>query len=260
MTQLFSRSGTPRTPNGGTAEKPTYSYRGKCGRCGGAGGSEAWRFTGWNCYDCGGSGIGQPQLEKLYTQEQLDVMNARLAKRHAAADAKRAAEVARIEAEKAAERDAWREAHAAFLGKLAELLADREEGDFWATFERDFLRRQGEPSERQREIVEAELAKRARDAKARHVGKVGERITLRLTTERVIDCSWGSFPRIVSFLCIARDESGNAIVYKGAGDFPGEGQTLTVKATVKEHTSYKGLPQTVVARPKIIVEEAALAA
>lgn len=257
--QLFSRSGTPRTPNGGTAEKPTYSYRGNCGRCGGAGGSQAWVYTGYTCYDCGGSGIGRTEVEKLYTREQLAVLDARLAKRHAAAAAKHAAEAARVAAEKAAERDAWRAAHAEFLGKLAELSAGREEGDFWATLERDFLERQGEPTERQREIVEAELAKRARDAAARHVGKPGERVTLTVTTERVIDCSWGSFPRIVSYLCIARDEAGNAIVYKGNGDFPGEGQTLTVKATVKEHAYYKGLPQTVVARPKVI-ESAAVAA
>lgn len=28
-----------------------------CGRCGGKGGSEAWAYTGWTCYDCGGRGI-----------------------------------------------------------------------------------------------------------------------------------------------------------------------------------------------------------
>jgi hypothetical protein len=27
-----------------------------CSRCGGAGGSEAWRHTGWTCYQCGGRG------------------------------------------------------------------------------------------------------------------------------------------------------------------------------------------------------------
>ena len=29
---------------------------GACSRCGGAGGAEAWRFTGWTCFRCGGSG------------------------------------------------------------------------------------------------------------------------------------------------------------------------------------------------------------
>lgn len=255
--QLFNRQGTARTPNGGTDAAPTYSYRGRCGRCGGAGGSDAWAYTGYTCYDCGGSGIGPTQVEKLYTQERLDKLNATLAKRHAAAAAKRAAEHARIEAEKASERAAWREAHAEFLAKLDTLSRGRDEGDFWVKFERDFLARQGEPSERQREIVERELAKRARDAAARHVGKPGDRITVTLTTERVIDCSWGTYPRIVSYLHIARDEAGNCIVYKGAGDFPGEGQTLKVKATIKEHTTYNGIPQTVIARPKVLETEAA---
>jgi hypothetical protein len=31
-------------------------YTVACGRCGGAGGSDAWRMTGWTCYGCGGSG------------------------------------------------------------------------------------------------------------------------------------------------------------------------------------------------------------
>ncbi len=32
------------------------SYVTDCGRCGGAGGSDAWRATGWTCFDCGGHG------------------------------------------------------------------------------------------------------------------------------------------------------------------------------------------------------------
>lgn len=28
----------------------------QCGRCGGEGRSEAWRNTGWECFDCGGAG------------------------------------------------------------------------------------------------------------------------------------------------------------------------------------------------------------
>ncbi|AYK20477.1 hypothetical protein C0073_022335 (plasmid) [Aeromonas veronii] len=31
-----------------------------CGRCGGRGGSEAWSHTGWTCYQCGGTGKGEP--------------------------------------------------------------------------------------------------------------------------------------------------------------------------------------------------------
>lgn len=32
------------------------SYTTDCRRCGGAGGSDAWRATGWTCFDCGGHG------------------------------------------------------------------------------------------------------------------------------------------------------------------------------------------------------------
>ena len=27
-----------------------------CPRCGGAGGADAWKATGWTCYECGGDG------------------------------------------------------------------------------------------------------------------------------------------------------------------------------------------------------------
>ena len=27
-----------------------------CDRCGGAGGADAWAYTGWTCYKCGGEG------------------------------------------------------------------------------------------------------------------------------------------------------------------------------------------------------------
>ena len=27
-----------------------------CDRCGGQGGSDAWQYTGWTCYKCGGTG------------------------------------------------------------------------------------------------------------------------------------------------------------------------------------------------------------
>lgn len=41
-----------------------------CRRCGGAGGAEQWRFTGFKCYRCGGSGIDPtPSIYKEYTEE-----------------------------------------------------------------------------------------------------------------------------------------------------------------------------------------------
>ena len=74
--QWFSRGGAPVAAERvhsidlpkGTAR---YSFTPVCGRCGGRGGSEAWSHTGWKCYQCGGTGKGEPRTEPVYTEERL---------------------------------------------------------------------------------------------------------------------------------------------------------------------------------------------
>lgn len=47
-----------------------YYYDWTCQRCGGAGASDKWCFTGRICYECGGSGKAhKPQVVKVYTPE-----------------------------------------------------------------------------------------------------------------------------------------------------------------------------------------------
>lgn len=74
----------------------TKYYRGTqpCPRCGGKGGSEAWKFTGWTCYECGGSGVVEVEW-KEYTPEH----EAKLAKARAKRQAKRMAEIEARQAE-----------------------------------------------------------------------------------------------------------------------------------------------------------------
>lgn len=60
-----------------------------CTRCGGAGSSDKWRFTGCICYECGGSGRGhRPEIVRKYTPEY----EAKLKARREARAAKRLAE------------------------------------------------------------------------------------------------------------------------------------------------------------------------
>lgn len=65
------------------------AYTEACYRCGGAGGSDAWRMTGWTCFDCGGSG----EDHRVYSVRRFQ-KDAR--KRHAE-EAERAAEMARMD-------------------------------------------------------------------------------------------------------------------------------------------------------------------
>ena len=54
----------------------------RCQRCGGAGGLDQWAYTGWTCYDCGGTGIApKPQIWKEYTPEYKAKLDERRKKR-----------------------------------------------------------------------------------------------------------------------------------------------------------------------------------
>lgn len=67
-----------------------YSGLVTCDRCGGAGGSDNWAYTGWTCYECGGTGKVQG-FWKEYTPEYQAKLDAkrqeRAAKRQAKAEA-----------------------------------------------------------------------------------------------------------------------------------------------------------------------------
>jgi hypothetical protein len=52
-----------------------------------------------------------------------------------------------------------------------------------------------------------------------------------------------------SYLHIMNDAQGNVVIYKGTKILGGKTETLTVKATVKEHGERDGVKQTKIARP-----------
>lgn len=61
----------------------------RCARCGGAGGADKWAFTGFTCYECGGSGLrSKPVIYKEYTPEHQAKLDAQRAKRQAERQAK----------------------------------------------------------------------------------------------------------------------------------------------------------------------------
>jgi ribosomal protein L37AE/L43A len=258
MTELFTRYGTAfaGSPQRDAKGKPYTTRRKVCSRCGGAGGAEQWRRTGWTCYQCGGDGAGGIETLKLYDAEQLARLNATAAKR--AAKKLAAAEAAKAAAD--AEADARRESFLATHGLLldsASRFAER------SVFIADVLRKASERcelSEKQAaalasaiERISAEDAKRAA---SQFVGKVGERIELTVTAERVvsIETQFGTL-RIATM----RDADGNTIVAKGRFVPPTaswsedhgwkvEPTPFSIKGTVKEHNVYRDEEQTIIQR------------
>jgi hypothetical protein len=250
MEPLFDRGGTERAPNGMADGKPVFMYQTNCHRCGGAGGAEQWKHTGYTCFECGGNGKGPVKASKLYTAEKLAKLNASAEKRQAKALAVRQARADEIAAEREARRARFLTDNAPFLSKLRSI-----EGDFWDRLYGDMVERATPPSDRQIEIVEAELARRAQKAASQFVGNGGERIVLTVTTEKVIDITPANQPYGFGsrFMFLARDKAGNRIVYRGNGrSFPSEGESATIKATVAEHAEYKGERQTIVQRPTVM--------
>lgn len=182
------------------------------------------------------------------------------ARRQAGAQSRRAARQAQVAAERAqrqADRleatQAWRDANSAVVARLTAYEGTN-------SFVRDMalnLANWGNLSQRQLEAVESCFAvidrTEAARANSQHVGNVGDKVTLTITVERIIvlESQFGT-----TFITLARDEQGNTIFYKGRVDIGSKGDTSTIKASIKDHTEYSGVKQTVIQRPKLI--EAAL--
>jgi hypothetical protein len=95
MCDLFNRAGKKITNKTTENEKGKLGYMElkPCPRCGGAGGSDKWKFTGWTCYRCNGSGNDGYMFVRLYTADELSKLNARAEKAKAKKEAKQAAEI-----------------------------------------------------------------------------------------------------------------------------------------------------------------------
>lgn len=91
-------------------------------------------------------------------------------------------------------------------------------------------------------------AKRAvENAASAFIGAVGDRLTLSLTLQwsKTFETQYGMLT-VHGF----KDASGNIVIYKG-NRIADNGETLTLKATVKAHEDREGTLQTIINRPKV---------
>lgn len=93
-----------------------------------------------------------------------------------------------------------------------------------------------------------ELAKNAPVAdknESAFIGTVGKRQIFNVTVKNVysVDTMYG-----ILHINIMADDAGNCIVWKTGKNELNTGETVTLKGTVKEHTEYKGIKQTVLSR------------
>ena len=258
---LFTRDGSPFTgSNAVQNDKGAWFFTQphRCGRCGGAGGSEAWRYTGWTCYECSGKGTTGIDRIPLYDADKLAKLNATKAK----ADARKAAKLAAKQAAEKAEADARRDA---FLAEHGDLLAWARAAAFDADgcVVQDFLASVVWTADRFAHWSDAQAAaiakfkasREAMDAKraaSRHVGAVGKRFEGLVTVERVSSYERPVFNapwvKETVFNTTLRTEDGNVLVVKFSHFHQEVGAQIVIRATIKEHAEYKGEAQTIIKR------------
>lgn len=255
--QLFHRNGTKASDREINAAKPTkradtfYVDRtGPCGRCGGQGGSDAWKFTGYICYRCGGrnSMDFEHYTDKLYTAERLAKLN-EIAQRKA--DKKAAA--ARRKAEKARQEFiAWAKPHGKLIGRIL-IAGPAKYGEPQPGFIGDLaskLRMRRTLSDRQLEAAARVLdqieERKAQDAASEWIGAVKERLVLDIEVLHIHD-HMGYYGPID--IIKMRDSAGNMLTWFASGHHGlRKGDRAEVKGTVKKHDEYKGVKQTVLTR------------
>jgi hypothetical protein len=104
----------------------------------------------------------------------------------------------------------------------------------------------------ERERIERDIAERK--AVSQHLGTVGQRLDLDLTVTRVASYQarpYGSWGRdtVTRYVVTMRDDEGNVVVWFSEYNRT-QGERLTLRGTVKEHSEYQGEKQTVIQRVK----------
>ena len=237
------------------ADTAEYLRQDKCSRCGGAGGSPRWAYTGFTCFECGGSGKGHIRAVKVYIADKVVKLQASAAKREVkrVAKAKEAAEV------REREFATWSADHAAQISKIkTEAGNDTFISDLVQRMDLHFTVLTAKQLEAGCAAVDRIVAKREAEAKRVYIGTMGERVEIEWTTDKVIpldgaERKWGQWAR--GYIVIGHDADGNHVKYFGSGSFPGEGETQKCRATVKAHEEYRGQKQTTIGRPRWIEQE-----
>lgn len=94
----------------------------------------------------------------------------------------------------------------------------------------------------------ADLERRA-SWNSQHVGTVGKRETFVVDVDRAnyFESAFG-----LVWIITMRDENGNSIVSKSTSFYADRGAKLTIKATIKDHSEFRGERQTIVQRIKVL--------
>lgn len=262
MTDLFNRDGTqpPASAPIHPGKRPFWVKARPCTRCGGAGASDRWIYTGRVCFDCNGAGTLGTVEVSLYTQAELEKLNATAEKRRATAKRKADAAQALRKAEADALRADFEAKHAELLAWLRDTVAGGEQDEGFLPDMLRVAKTRAAWTEAQVAAIAKVKASReavaAKRAASTHVSTIGQRLTFDVTVEHVaaftrpcFNAHWLSETVNIATL---RDAAGNALVVKSTSFCPQKGDTMKLKGTIKEHAEYRGEAQTILTRVAVL--------
>lgn len=263
-----------------------YGCRDKCGKCGGTGYISYYSHVdGGLCFQCNGSGVEEWE-EKEYTPEYEAKLLAQREKKEARKLEKAKAQAAEKNAEflknngftadgityfvlgntyeikdelkaQGAKWDGnskhWHMATKPEGRKVIELTVDEMyQADASGTYYWDNFK----GYEYCDKIKAAEDSIKAQKSTSQHVGQVGEKlevvVTYTHTHQWANEYGYGYWTENVTNLHTFKDEQGNVYTWK-TGKFidADQGTKMMLKGTIKEHSEYKGIKQTVMTRCKL---------
>lgn len=250
-----------------------------CQRCGGAGASDKWLYTGRTCYDCGGSGkSATPHIYKVYTPEYQAKLDARRAKRNE----KRIAE---LEANAEQTRKEWLDKHQfnengdtfkilgdtyAIKDELKALGAKYDSFLGWHTktslegfksakinildIANETLYGYAMNYTVDLEKLIAKDKPVEQEQTSEYIGNVGDKIDMIVTLDHVAYWlnKFREWEHNYTYLYSFKDDNGNVLVWQTSKGLEiDDGEKVTIKGTIKEHNEYKEVKQTVLTRCKI---------
>jgi hypothetical protein len=247
-----------------------------CNRCGGRGASEAWKFTGCTCYECGGSGRSKVHLEKQYTPEYKAKLEARAKVRHDKKQREWEAGAAERNAEKnlnTLHRYGFQELDAyAVLGNTFDIKDQLKEAGAKFSPELHWVC----PTEPTWIISNTYIRINVADVftmtdglfvlkddatafidafepvRGNHIGKVGQKISATVTLIRSVpyDSTFG-YRTTTGHIYIFETDSKDTLVWKTTSAWLDVDKTYQLVGTVKEHSEYNKVKQTVLTRCKV---------
>lgn len=262
----------------------------RCGKCGGTGIINMYiPINGGECFDCGGSGISEWD-EKEYTPEYEAKLQAQREKREAKKLEKAKAEAAEKNAEFFQNNGFTQDGKTYFvLGNTYEIkeelkaqgakwdnaskhwhMATKPEGrevleisvdemydtDYAGRYDWRYWKSFTEEGHYSKKIEKAEQELKASKSTSEYFGEIGDKVELQLTYVHTTSWEnayggWLNHPSVTN-LHTFKDAAGNIFTWKTASYIDVEyGTVLTVKGTIKDHTEYKGIKQTVLTRCKM---------